>query len=545
MNVHRIVVDGNVRMRQGYFEKELSAFDILGESSSIQDLSSKVSLAIGSLQGTGLFEAVEGSIVVPPIHSGDGIGGNTNNEGDVNRIEVHLRVKEKGIPFLEMGTYARAKGANISSPLQEGQFELDAALRSPLGYGEWGKVSFATSRMGARDLSVNFRLPHVGTALSVLNLKGAMTEEDRTYFQSFRLSSKVLSAELGSRDGKHQFEWSWMNRDEVPRGFVKPPSSDKEIKSDDKGAHSVDKGGELPPVTAKDASGGILASLAASTKMAFKYTGTLLDTRDVASDPSQGSLIQGTAELSLPPGTAQFIKSDMKVQAHRQIGPPVLGQAGMVVSLTGNLGLAMPLGALSPLLSSPADESPAAGSKWLHFPLSEPNLHIPVADRFSLGGPLSLRGFDMNGVGPRSFSGRGHHLESHGSNRYGRPHGYMAPIGDSLGGVGVASAAAILSVPLPFRDMSDKLSGVRAFTFLNIGSLGNPQYWAQFYCRQLGTGVMSRVPFWGAPRASAGGGISVAFAPSVRLELTYSVPLLKSDHDSTRGFQIGLGMSVN
>ena len=29
MNVHRIVVDGNVRMRQGYFEKELSAFDVV------------------------------------------------------------------------------------------------------------------------------------------------------------------------------------------------------------------------------------------------------------------------------------------------------------------------------------------------------------------------------------------------------------------------------------------------------------------------------------------------------------------------------------
>lgn len=534
MKVTSVVIEGNVRMRQDFFEKELGALEVVGDSGSIEELSSKVSLAISSLQGTGLFETVGGSIVVPPIHGGGGDDG--AGEGDVERIEVHLQVKEKGIPFLEMGTYARAKGGNISSPLQEGQFELDGALRSPMGYGEWGKASFATSRMGARDLSINFRLPHVGKALNVLNLKGAMTEEDKTYFQSFRLSSKILSAELESRDGKHQFEWSWMNRDEVPRGFVESPSSkEKNVKGIDIAATE----GELPPQIAKDASGGILASLAASTKMALKYTGTLLDTRDTASDPSEGSLMQGTAELSLPPGTAQFIKSDVKVQAHRKIGPPVLGQTGMVASLTGNLGWAMPLGALAPLLFSYKE-------KEQRLPDIEPNLHIPVADRFSLGGPLSLRGFDLNGVGPRSFSGREHHLQSHGSNPYGRPHGFMAPIGDSLGGVGVASAAAILSVPLPLKDMSDKLSGVRAFTFLNVGSLGNPMYWAHFYCRHLGSGTgIPSVPFWGAPRASVGGGISVAFAPSVRLELTYSVPLLKSDHDSTRGFQIGLGMSVN
>ena len=122
MKVTSVVIEGNVRMRQDFFEKELGALEVVGDSGSIEELSSKVSLAISSLQGTGLFETVGGSIVVPPIHGGGGDDG--AGEGDVERIEVHLQVKEKGIPFLEMGTYARAKGGNISSPLQEGQFEL-------------------------------------------------------------------------------------------------------------------------------------------------------------------------------------------------------------------------------------------------------------------------------------------------------------------------------------------------------------------------------------------------------------------------------------
>jgi outer membrane protein assembly factor BamA len=138
-----------------------------------------------------------------------------------------------------------------------------------------------------------------------------------------------------------------------------------------------------------------------------------------------------------------------------------------------------------------------------------------------------------------------------------RPAGTTHHIGDSLGGVGVLSASALLSVPLPFRGVADKLSGVRAFTFVNVGCLANPSYWGRYYCHKLASSSSSSLSssssrgggegggLWGAPRASVGGGLSVAFTPNVRMELTYSVPVLKSDHDCTRGFQIGLGMSMN
>ena len=104
------------------------------------------------------------------------------------------------------------------------------------------RVSLSTGRRGTRDISVNFSLPHVGKGLYVLNLKGALSEEDKTYYQSYRVESMSLLAELLSRNGKHRLEASWTGRDEVPRAL--------EYKSSEP---------SLLERTAKDASGYIMS----------------------------------------------------------------------------------------------------------------------------------------------------------------------------------------------------------------------------------------------------------------------------------------------
>jgi hypothetical protein len=275
MKVAGVVVEGNSRMRQQFFEKELSAFNV-GSSESLEDLSSKVSAAIGSLQGTGLFDEVGGSIVVPPLHNKQGV----EVGGDVNKVEVHLKVKEKGIPYLEMGTFVRSGGAGGgASAVQEEGFELDGAVRSPFGHGETGKISLASSRKGTRDVSINLSVPHVGAALRVLNVKGAITQEDKTYYQSFRLKSTVLLAELASRCGRHLWEGSFCYRDEVPRAFMPPSPSPSPSPSSSSGGGANEttslspSSDTLPPfhAAAKDASSGVLAALGASTKLALKY----------------------------------------------------------------------------------------------------------------------------------------------------------------------------------------------------------------------------------------------------------------------------------
>ena len=61
--------------------------------------------------------------MVPPIYNrhGQEIG------GDIRNVEVHLKVKEKGIPFVEMGTYVQSKSGTAKAA--EESFKLDGALR--------------------------------------------------------------------------------------------------------------------------------------------------------------------------------------------------------------------------------------------------------------------------------------------------------------------------------------------------------------------------------------------------------------------------------
>ena len=52
-------------------------------------------------------------------------------------------------------------------------------------------------------------------------------------------------------------------------------------------------------------------------------------------------------------------------------------------------------------------------------------------------------------------------------------------------------------------------------------------------------------PFFGYLRASIGTGLSITLNPNIRLEATYSVPLLKASHDVIKPFQLGVGVSIN
>jgi outer membrane protein assembly factor BamA len=57
-------------------------------------------------------------------------------------------------------------------------------------------------------------------------------------------------------------------------------------------------------------------------------------------------------------------------------------------------------------------------------------------------------------------------------------------------------------------------------------------------------GNVSNAPLFGHLRASAGAGLAIALAPSVNLEVTYSIPILKASHDIIKPFQLGVGLSI-
>jgi outer membrane protein assembly factor BamA len=57
-------------------------------------------------------------------------------------------------------------------------------------------------------------------------------------------------------------------------------------------------------------------------------------------------------------------------------------------------------------------------------------------------------------------------------------------------------------------------------------------------------GKDTNAPLFGHLRASAGAGAAIALAPSVNLEVTYSIPILKASHDVIKPFQLGVGLSI-
>jgi len=133
---------------------------------------------------------------------------------------------------------------------------------------------------------------------------------------------------------------------------------------------------------------------------------------------------------------------------------------------------------------------------------SEGNFNI--CDKFFLGGPMSLRGFQFRGVGP--------HTE-----------------GAGLGGTSYWASGAHLYAPLPFRQGRGYLGEyLRLHAFLTAGAL----------CEGFDSAKLQD------PRTSAGLGLVLSMGHVARIELNYCVPLKYESQDRTNhGLQIRLGVS--
>jgi hypothetical protein len=46
-------------------------------------------------------------------------------------------------------------------------------------------------------------------------------------------------------------------------------------------------------------------------------------------------------------------------------------------------------------------------------------------------------------------------------------------------------------------------------------------------------------------RAAVGTGLSISFNNMIRLETTYSIPIMKAESDDIKAFQLGVGLSIN
>lgn len=125
--------------------------------------------------------------------------------------------------------------------------------------------------------------------------------------------------------------------------------------------------------------------------------------------------------------------------------------------------------------------------------LNHSNVHF--MDRFFIGGPNDIRGFTLNGLGPKLY-------------------------GSPIGGLAFYGLSASLFTPLPFVDSES----FKTHTFINAGKLISDSNLRD-------------------PSVSIGTGL-VFKHPIARFELNFVLPLSQSHFDSTRkGFQYGVGIS--
>ncbi|RKP05119.1 surface antigen-domain-containing protein [Thamnocephalis sphaerospora] len=200
------------------------------------------------------------------------------------------------------------------------------------------------------------------------------------------------------------------------------------------------------------------------------------DRRELAEVPTSGYVMRLQNELAGFGGDIKFVKSEVEGQRLRRLG------RGFSTSLTVRGGLILPL----------REEE-----------------RIRVNDRFLLGGPVSLRGFALHGVGPRDKR-------------------------DAIGGDIYASIGASLFTPLPKVD-SERLKG---HLFVNAGSLRVVPHEG---LRSAKGRDMLRSMYRHAS-VSAGFGL-VYWHSMARFELNFCVPIAASTGDRLHtGLQFGFGL---
>ncbi|KAJ2781236.1 hypothetical protein H4R18_003000 [Coemansia javaensis] len=231
-----------------------------------------------------------------------------------------------------------------------------------------------------------------------------------------------------------------------------------------------------------DASPTLRSEAGHTLKSSVAYT-VGYDDRDSRTVPTSGSLARATAEAcGLLGGSVSFAKVDGEFQASQR-----LGASRLVVSAGVQGGVLWSFGARSPL-----------------------------ADRFFLGGPTSVRGFEYRGIGPRDG-------------------------GDSLGGDAFYAAGVSLLTPLPWV----RTPALMGHVWANAGQLALLD----------GRGLLraARTTHAGGPRAeierffmqpSVAVGVGLVYRHSlVRAELSCALPLAAAAGDRPKaGLQFGLGL---
>ncbi|KAI9276310.1 surface antigen-domain-containing protein [Sporodiniella umbellata] len=202
--------------------------------------------------------------------------------------------------------------------------------------------------------------------------------------------------------------------------------------------------------------------------------------RDDSLLPSNGHYVRIANEYAgaLGIGNTQFIKSEIEAQVCHQLGggQRLMNKEGEIEGV--HPGWVISASARAGYLSGPT---------------------ATISDRFFLGGPLSVRGFKMGGIGPRDYN-------------------------DALGGQMYWAGGLSFLAPLPKLESKP----LRAHLFVNAGANRDQGAFDSLF-----------------KHASTSVGFGLLFRHSIaRLELNYCIPLTASRGDHIRrGLQFGIGLN--
>jgi len=272
IKLEKITVAGNDRTALSFFDSELQ--EIKAKGLTLGEMAKLMSAKTERLLSLDMFEAVDTNLVLSTDIHGAPIG------------ELKLNVKEKGITYFKAETFVK------SETTSEVGFELQAALRNPIGYGETFRVNSTTTQTGAREYLSTLSVPNVGPKKLNLNLSLKSSTENMSYYTAYHLKTDALNVELSTQDQKHHLVGEYALRDEIPM------NNSAKLNSPD----ATTTTWSLFDYTAPLASAVTTNTAMASVKTSLKYLCTLWDSRDNASNPSKGSYLQGTVEVAATPG---------------------------------------------------------------------------------------------------------------------------------------------------------------------------------------------------------------------------------------------------
>eukprot|EP01032_Pedospumella_encystans_P023841 gene23841-26977_t len=196
IKLEKITVAGNDRTALSFFDSELQ--EIKAKGLTLGEMAKLMSAKTERLLSLDMFEAVDTNLVLSTDIHGAPVG------------ELKLNVKEKGVTYFKAETFVK------SETTSEVGFELQAALRNPIGYGETFRVNSTTTQTGAREYLSTLSVPNVGPKKLNLNLSLKSSTENMSYYTAYHLKTDALNVELSTQDRKHHLVGEYALRDEIP-----------------------------------------------------------------------------------------------------------------------------------------------------------------------------------------------------------------------------------------------------------------------------------------------------------------------------------------